>query len=311
MDSIKESKHSMFLATKDYLTSKDILLKKLPKYAELFARLCHLITLIQGLGEEQNLDKKGVALDKRHLREILSLLAIDTSRRIKAHATLEKNLILLNETKYTESDLKRCTDTQIREVAQGIHNRAQSNLPALAEFGVTAEKLQALQDAINTYVVVTPKPRLHIAEGKQSTDKTAELFKEAETILKSIDLLIEMQKIENPDLYKGYRGVRRIVNTSPIGFVIKGKVVDAKTGEPIKGATLEFVLESNGSQPNSARAPQVITKRTADKGGFTDKSFSTGIYSVTVKKNGFIDLTDKAVITEGECLEVVYKLTRI
>lgn len=301
----------MLLATRDYMNSNDALLRVLPQFPILFGRLNQVITLIHALGEEQAYNRKGVTLNKKSLRRNLNYLTADTSRRIKAHATLENNLVLLHETKYTDSDFKRCSDTRIRGVAQGVHNRAQMHLDALAEFGVTTEKLQALQDAIDAYLLVTPRTRMKIAASKQNNDKTVELFKEADMLLKKIDLLVEMQKNDFPDLYTGYRGVRKVVNTSPTRLVFKGKVVNAETGEPIRGAKVVFMMESGDRTTKLARKPEAIVKHSAYKGGITDKSMSTGLYDVAVLKNGFALWEGKLFITEGERTEMVFRLNKL
>lgn len=67
-------------------------------------------------------------------------------------------------------------------------------------------------------------------------------------------------------------------------------VTDAVSGEPVKGATLSFVLEGNGTMLKGAKkATESVVKKTAEKGGFNIKTLPSGMYTVIIKKVGYAD----------------------
>ena len=243
MNSIQESKISMYLGTCDLFNTNASIVNQLPNFQGYFTTLKTSIISIQNFGEFQNFDKTGLAITKKQARLTLSLLAADTARKLTALAAFTNNQVLLNEMNYSDSDFKRCTDAQLRDVAQGTYNRAQTNLTALAPCGATAATQTSLQTAITNFVTAIPKPRVGIAEKKQSTLQLQNYFKIADNALANIDIIINLIKLTQPNFYSNYKTIRKIVNTSTGSLILKGLVTDVETGEPIKGAIVEFSLD--------------------------------------------------------------------
>lgn len=310
MNSGQESKNSMYLASKDYMAANAAILTPLPNYSGLSTAFLGYITQIQTYGEKQQFDQKGVAENKSQYRKTLVLLAADTSRKITAYAKFANNQVLLSEIKYTESDLNRIADTSLRDAAQGIYDRAQSNLTALATYGVTAATQTSLQNAINSFVTSIPKPRLSIADKKQTTTQLANLFKQADATLDSIDTLVEIVRLSQPNFYKGYKAARKIVETGNGSLAVKGLVTDATSGEGLKGVSLSFVLDGNGTKAKTAKVAEPIIKKTADKGGFNIKSLPAGMYTVTITKTGYVDQIVSIAVSDGDLTELNIQLSK-
>jgi len=307
MTSKQESKLSMFLAVKDYLTANATIVSALPNYSGYSTTFQNSITGIQTYAEQQMFDKTGISASKKQLRSTLVALAVDTSRKLTAYAKFANNQVLLKETKFTESDLKSGADTALRDYAQGIYDRAQTNLTALATYGVTAATQTALQSAITAFVASIPKPRLGITDKKQSTIQLANNFDAADMALENIDIIIEMVRVTQANFYNGYKTARKIIETGTNSLSLKGFVTDAATGEPLKGVTINFCPEcveptqkaaANGM--SAAKEEVVLTKRTAEKGGFNIKSLPEGVYRVTIKKNGYQEQVVTVAVTDGE-----------
>ena len=311
MKSVQESKNSMYLATKDFNAANVAILNPLPNYAALSTALNSYIAQIQSFGEKQQFDQKGVAENKSQYRKTLVMLGADTSRKITAYAKFTNNQVLLSETKYTESDLNKMADTSLRDAVQGIYDRAQSNLTALTPYGITAATQTSLQNAINSFVTSIPKPRLSIADKKQTTDQLANLFKQADATLDSIDTLVEIVRLSQPNFYKGYKAARKIVDTGNGSLAVKGLVTDAMSGEPLKGVTLSFSMEGNNGLARAAKAAtEKVIKKTAEKGGFNIKSLPSGMYSVTIKKVGYADKVETVAVADGELTELKIQLSK-
>ncbi len=317
MNSGQEAKNSMYLASKDYLTTNAAIVTPLPNYSGFFTAFQGYITQIQTYAEQQQFDKTGIAESKGQLRSTLVMLAADTSRKITAYAKFANNQVLMKETKYTESDLNRIADTALRDATQGIYDRAQANLAALATYGVTAATQTSLQNAITAFITSIPKPRLGIADKKQTTIQLANLFKQADAALENIDTLVEIVRLSQPNFYKGYKAVRKIVEMGTGSLALRGLVTDAATGEPLKGVTINFCPEcveptqkaaANGM--NAAKEEVVLTKKTAEKGGFNIKSLPEGVYKVTIKKNGYQDQVVTVAVTDGEMGDLNVELNK-
>lgn len=313
----QESKLSMFLAVKDYLTTNAAIVTPLPNYSGYFTAFQNSITQIQTYAEQQMFDKKGISVSKKQLRDTLIAIAADTSRRLTAYAKFANNQVLLSEIKFTDSDLKRGADTVLRDYAQGIYDRAQTNLTALATYGVTAATQTALQAAITAFVVSIPKPRLGITEKKQSTVQLSNYYDAADSTIYNIDTIIEIVKISQANFYNGYKTARKIIETGIGSLALKGFITDAATGEPLKGVTINFCPEcveptqkaaANGM--SAAKEEVVLTKRTAEKGGFNIKSLPEGVYKVTVKKNGYKEQVVTVAVNDGEMGDLNIELSK-
>jgi hypothetical protein len=236
------------------------------------------------------------------------MLVADNSRRLTAMAMYVNNQILLKEIKYNESELKRKSDTSLRDIAQGVYDRAQTNLTALANYGVTAATQTALQTAINSFVASIPKPRLGIADKKQSTMQLTNFFKIADLALDNIDTLVEIVKNSQPVFYSGYKMSRKLIKTGTGTLAVKGLITDAVSKQPIKGVYVSFTLDGAAGILKSTKAADTIIKKTADKGRFNIKNLQAGLYIVTIKKTGYAEQTKTIVVSDGELTELNVQL---
>lgn len=301
MNNYQESKLSMYLASSDFMGDNVAILDPLPNFQESYRGFQDTIAQIQQRGKLQNFSKTGIAVTKNELKQELTTLAVDTARKITAYAKFSKNNTLLEEVNYSESDLKRCADTNLCSVAQGIYDRAETSIDALAAYGVTPETQSALASAINSFNASIPKPRLGIAEKKLSTEQLVRLFKTADTYLGNIDTLVEIVRLSQVDFYNGYRAARKLVQTGNGSLALKGTVTDAQNGEPLKGVTLRFV-SSDGIEP--------FEKVTAEKGGFIAKAIPEGTYQVTASKEGFKEKVMTISVVDGEMTKMDLKLEK-
>lgn len=257
MNSRQESKLSMYLAVKDYLMTNAAIVTPLPNYSGFSTAFLGAITQIQTFGEQQMFDKTGIQANKGQLKSSLVVLAADASRKIQAYARFANNQLLLSETRFTESDLKNATDNELRDIAQDIYNRAQTNLTALTPYGITAATQTAFLAAINAYVVAIPKPRVGVAETKQSTLQLANAFTSAESALGNIDAIIEIVKLTQNNFYNGYKSVRKLIEMGTGSLAVKGLVTDAAMDEPVKGVTVSFSLNGSTWQKRQPIRPKL------------------------------------------------------
>lgn len=79
------------------------------------------------------------------------------------------------------------------------------------------------------------------------------------------------------------------------------------TGKSLKGITIDFCAECDeptqktfANVMNSTKEEVVLSKRTAEKGGFNVKSLPEGVYKVTIKRNGYQDKVVTDAVTDGE-----------
>ena len=300
----------MYLVVRDYMTANATILTPLPNFATNQTAFQNAITQIQASGELQNFDKTGIAGSKSQLKQTLVTLAADASRKLTAYAKFTNNQTLLNEINYSESDLKRRADTNLKDAAQGIYDRAQPIVASLATYGITAATQTALLNAINAFNVAIPKPRLGITEKKQSTTQLAAHFKTADTALENIDTVVEIVRLTQANFYNGYKAARKLVLTGGGSVSVKGIVTDATTGEPLKSVTLKFSTNGTSAKLKASNGNGDLTKKTADKGGFMIKTLTEGSYQVTITKPGYKEQTVTVNVSDGEMSVLDIKLDK-
>lgn len=303
----QENMLNMYLTTDDYLGTHVETTNLLPNYPEFITLFKSSISSIKSYSGNQIFDKTGIAINKQQLRDDLIMRAVDASRKLTAYATYTKDQVLLKETSYTVSDLKRGSDTQLMDKAQGIYDRAQAHLPELEPYGITAKTQAELQTSLTGFISAIPKPRLGITEKKQNTAQLAVLFDTAYAALKNIETLIEIVRSSEPDFYTGFKSASKLVRTSRRSLAVKGLVTDALSGEPVKGASLQFVAVGNGAH---AKDTVRLIKKTAKKGGFTIQSLPEGNYTVTISKIGYTTQTISLAIADGDLAELNVKLVK-
>ena len=305
MNNYQKNKLSMYLVMRDYMTTNATILAALPNFATNQTAFLNAIIQIQASDEQQNFNKTGIAAGKSQLKQTVVTLAADSSRKLTAYAKFTGNLTLLSEINYTESDLKKCRSTNLRDTAQGIYDRAQPIVASLATYGITAATQTALLNAINAFHAAIPKPRLGITEKKQSTTQIAALFKTADAALENIDIAVEIVRLTQVNFYNGYKTARKLVLTGGGSVSVKGNVTDASTDEPLKSAHLKF---KNTGSP--ARLNAGLTKQTADKGGFMIRTLAEGSYQVTITKPGYKEQTVTVNVSTGEMSILDIKLDK-
>ena len=302
MNSKQQSKYNMYLTTDDFLSANDSITTTLPRYQEFHVSFQNGISQIRLSNEQQSIDKSGIANKKSQLRKLLVKLGADTSRKIQSYAKIENNQILLSEAKFSESDFKYATDSDLETFAQSTYDTAQTQLGNLAQYGVTNETQNDLIRALTDFRAAMPTPRNGAIGTKLSTEQIAKAFTATDKALDNIDALVEIVRISQPEFYSGYKSARKIIDTAVGSLQVKGFVTDASTGEGLKGATVSLELNnnSNGLLKAKASSSESVKKKTADKGGFNIKSLPEGTYSATVSKNGYADVVTTIAVTNGE-----------
>jgi hypothetical protein len=175
-------------------------------YVKLKAFNAQIIALVSG----QETARTGVAKDKHTSKNNLAEVALQISKPIRAYALETRNDTLRDEVDYKLRDLTRLRDDQIAPRCQMIHERGVANLDAVKDYGVTDAKLTALQNAINSYSAIVPKPRAARAERSIQTAALKEIFLQSEEVLIVMDDLIDNFAAENPAFVETYKNLREI-----------------------------------------------------------------------------------------------------
>ena len=297
MTTKQEHRFNMYLTVRDFLTQNEPITKELPNFAENFTILKETISTIQLFGEQQKSDKTGIAKLKNKIKEDLITMAADNSRKIAALAKFSNNIKLLNEVKFSQSDLGKVTDVALKDYAQIIYDKAAENIEALAHYGITAETQKIFIETINSYNASIAKPRVGITEKRQATKELIKLFDAADNALINIDYAADIVRLTQTSFYNGYKTARKLVETSSGYLSLKAIARETETGEPVRGVT--FIFKHNGTRSGGTRGNGEIVKKTAEKGSFNVKNMPAGTYQVVVNKPGYKEKVVTVSVADG------------
>lgn len=304
MTNTQENRLSMFLAARDFLLKNNAATSALPNFAQFSDAAKSGITEIQSWVEQQEFNKTGIAIEKKKIKDTLIVKAMDIANRLFAFAKFRNDSILMKEIGYKESELRKTTDTLMKEKCQIVFDKGSLYAADLVQYGVSQNMLDELKRLISDYDTSLPAPRIGIMEKKQATEKLAALFDQVNLNFDQLDTLVETLRYSDTVFYKGYQGARKIVNAGHGFLSLKGIVIDKNNSVPIQN--VKIVLSLQLKNPGDAAA--VIEKKSAPKGGFNIRNMPTGSWNVSVSKEGYVDQTFQIGVVSGETTMLLIKL---
>ena len=310
MTSYQESFEKMSTSSASFLTANATITATMPNFAGYLTTIQNTHAQILVAKAQQEADKSGDTKTKNQLRATLVAQAIDIGRRMVAYATNVNNNALLALVDYTESDLKRSSDSKLVGICQVIRDNANSNVGALATYGVTAATITTLQTSITNFNAVIPKGRVDTTDSGEATKLLASLFNTLLTTWDKIDKLVEMVRTTQSAFYDEYQKVRKIIETGNGSLVLKIKATNASSGKPEPNVTLTFVPLNGQLKAAASNGKSNIVKKTAKGGGANVKSMADGSYTFTAKKPGFKEVTETINVVNGEMTVLEIKMEK-
>jgi len=312
MTNDQESHLNMQLTTAKFCDENSTAVSSLPAYSSNLQILFESNLQIQDIAGFQGTGPSGITSNKKQLRLNLNASASDTARKLTSFAKLTDNYTLLGEVSFSESDFKKFSDSETRDKAQIIYNKAQEHISELAVYGLNVETQTILQNSIASFSNVIVAPRIGITNKSQATKQLASLFKTAGTALEKMDAAVEIVKLSEPIFYDGYKMARKVISKGTGKLAVKGLVTETGNGQPIKGVTVTFTLDGTTDQLKAASndGQAELSKTTAAKGGFNIKSLAAGIYKASFKKMGYAGQVVTVNVNDGEKTVVEVKLNK-
>jgi hypothetical protein len=132
---------------------------------------------------------------------------------LHALATKTNDSALQGKVAVELSDLVRVGETVIAPRCQQIHDLANTNQAALADYGVAKEDITALQTAIDAYMPLITKPREAVVGRKEVTGSIAQDEDAADKLLKDeLDPAMRKFKTKNAPFFSEYTSARMIID---------------------------------------------------------------------------------------------------
>lgn len=283
MKNRQEAQITMFRAVETHCNDNSSIIAAVPAFQTAFNEFKTKLAEILAVVQLRDASLAGITAGKNHLKEALSRQTADIAGIIYAYAATTNNEPLKAETNLSYSKLLQTRDDELAPRCQNIHARADENKTELADYGITAATLTALQTAIDNYKTETPKTRTAQSRRKTQTANLDHLIKDATGILKTrMDKLVANFKTAHPDFVAAYEANRIIIDPATTTTQLKGKVTAKNTGDPVKNATVT-VVETN------------TTAKTDSSGEYQIKPLSPNTYTIRVTATGFQDFEQDEV----------------
>lgn len=297
MKAKQEAKLTMYRAVERHCDENTSIISTVPAFQTAYNNFKAKIADILNTAQKKDVGLKGIAADKDSRKQALCQIASDVASIIYAYASATSNNTLKEEVNFSLSALQKTRDDQLAPRCQNIHDKGLANIGALKDYGITNANLATLQTPIDNYSAETPKPRTALSQRKILVSNLAQLFKDADAILKDqLDRLAINFKTDNPDFVTQYESNRIIVDTARTTTQLKGTVTNSTDDKPVKGASVTVVETSKTATTNS-------------KGNYTIKPLPNGTYTIRVTTEGFKDFeVDGVEIKFGAINELSMKL---
>ncbi len=204
----------MYRATGQVLTDNAAVFAAVPAMVTQHQNLLDSTALIDSLAQAQKAVTTGIAVDKKVFQGQMVSYALRVAGALMAYASTNNNNTLLNKAKISENTFAKARDDARDDIAQDMHDEANAILAALADYGVTAATLTALQTRIDAYRMAIASPKMAIGERSTHTGLLKQEFARADALVKNrLDGLVRQFEETDATFVANYRNARKITDT--------------------------------------------------------------------------------------------------
>jgi len=276
MTSRQEDKLSMEIVVKNYLAgTPETIIGQMPGFAELFETFSFEVDQLRQLKQKQRLNRTGYRMTKGNYRDIMIDRGFNTASRIKAYALAINDMVLWAEMDIKPYQLEKMRDSDVADSCMTIYEKGNALVGSLEPYGVTAEYLGKLKDAIYDYNNYLPLPRASVVSKKETTKAIKAAFERLDVLLTKMDTLVMMLKFNEVAFYDEYFSSRKIVVSGGRVIGVRGYVTSNE------GAPLEKVLVRIEDLDG-------FSTYTTAKGYYQFKNVPDGVFTVTFTRAGFL-----------------------
>jgi len=311
MQKSHDSQLNMHTNTQGVCNKNQDLLALIVAYVDSKLKLDQNIAIEKELANRlQKLDTNS-ALPKNLARSVAGVSFLDLTNNLMSLFWTKGDMKMYLEVKFTDSTLKKVSDNEFIRICENLLTVATDNLPQLADRNITVQTLAANRALLQNFV---NEKQTFVTTQREHYEVTAQLGKQIKTTnfdLKSIDSIIDSIDASQPLVASDYRKARNM--PKPIGskVVLKGKVFDAATNQPLLGAVVTLTQLVNSKSHTSGAELQKNVKIKSAGGGFQLKSLPNGTYIVTVSYFGYADQQVTAYVNNGVLTLVQLPLNKL
>src|SRR5262245_5874684 len=102
----QETRLSMFISVRDFITANETKLSTLPGFSTIREQFEAVVAELSSNDVKQSANRAGFAIDKAQVKNALIKQAFDINRKLVAYAQLTDNRALKSEVNYKQSELR-------------------------------------------------------------------------------------------------------------------------------------------------------------------------------------------------------------
>ncbi|MCT4644082.1 MAG: hypothetical protein N4A74_03780, partial [Carboxylicivirga sp.] len=198
---------------RDWLESNRESLSYLPGLSDSIDEFAAVLIAVADLdvsktsGISTTLDQKNTA------RTLLEKQVMEVVKMLKAYAVFSDNGLSADELDIRASSLSRMAEQALLSRSQRVVHLAEANQEAVAPYGLSVERLEALKQAYSDFSNKQTAVRSAIVNRRDAGEQLEARMDEADDLLKEkLDVLMKVAAITLPELYNQYKGARVIVD---------------------------------------------------------------------------------------------------
>jgi len=206
------SRLSMWWAVRRHLNAYSSIWNGNEPFSEASAMLTQAIEQARAALDVQAVTSKGVATDRILLKSEAINRTLAISQSTKAYAKVAGNSELLSAVNYGTSALTKMSHHELAAQLRTIIAAAREAGEALRKFGVTPETCDAALEAVVSMEQAQSHVRTMITGRKAVTMNIPEIMATGRKALGTMDNLIYLFAVANPEFVAGYKTARVIVH---------------------------------------------------------------------------------------------------
>lgn len=270
----------------------------IPALAESYVELRGICNSIHSKRKLQDAATKGHTTNKDNNKETLCVVANEVAAVVYAWAHDVNDSVVMAKVKTNLSKLRDLGIGKLADTCMLYYDIALANQKELAKYGISDLDLDTFLNTITNYRSAVPSNRNAVSDRKAYRAEIEVMFKRGKVLLRNkIDKLTLKLKKAHPGYHSRYKSNREIINKGSRTTAFRISVMDAKTGEPIVGASVAIAA--------------LDLQLTSNKQGLVmAKPVAIGLYNLVVKKDGYAteSLTEvKAVQGKTNRVDVMMK----
>ena len=176
------------------------------------------IASLEGALTVQLRDITGHTEAKAVARKAMEDRTIFVAGGVMAFAVATGDEGLAEEMNIFPSELAKIRDSEVAQRCQHVLDAANTNAASVADYGIGAAEIAALQTALDEYKVLVQQPRNVISARKSAGTEIAMLVRDSMKLLtRRMDMLMRRYMSAAPELHRQYTNARIIIDRGAQG----------------------------------------------------------------------------------------------